>query len=61
MHSASNNGNFPGVEAGREELMKFFNTVKGQDFLRNTAEYHAAFTLFQHNKGLLSRILHRLV
>jgi hypothetical protein len=48
---------FPGLDAGREDLMKFFGTPNGIEFL-NQPEYRASYELYQRN-GLLSRILHR--
>jgi hypothetical protein len=48
---------FPGLGAGREELMKFFGTPAGVDFLQQS-EYKPAYDLFQRG-GLLSKILHR--
>lgn len=48
---------FPGLGAGREELMRFFGTPAGIEFL-NQPEYRPALELYQRN-GILSRILHR--
>lgn len=48
---------FPGLGAGKDELLKFFGTPQGQAFL-SQAEYKAARDLYVA-KGALANILHR--
>ena len=47
---------FPGLGAGKDELMRYFSTPTGVQFLTQS-EYLPAYQLYQRN--LLSRILHR--
>jgi hypothetical protein len=47
---------FPGLAAGKDELMKYFATLAGQEFLAQS-EYSAANNLYMN--GTLSKILHR--
>lgn len=54
--SAYNSG-FPGVNSGRELLMKYFRTDEGVKFLHQPA-YLAAYKLFC-NREVLSKILYR--
>jgi hypothetical protein len=48
---------FPGVAAGREDLMKYFSTPLGKAFLSQPA-YQAAKALYERN-GALAKLLHR--
>lgn len=56
--TASNVLSFPGLDAGREDLMKFFATSAGLQFLQQ-ADYATAHQLYQTNQKLFAKILHR--
>lgn len=55
--ATSASATFPGYNAGREALMRFFNTAAGNAFLRQP-EFVQAYELYASG-GLLAKLLHR--
>lgn len=55
--ASSTSNQFPGLGAGKDELMRFFDTPAGSQFL-SQSEYQPAQHLYQRNR-ILARLLHR--